>query len=160
MTCVLLGTFIFPDGSRYEGSWVEDQRNGHGVYRFANGDTYEGDWYEHKKHGYGIYTYAATGTSYRGMWEAGKKKGPGDIVHANHKFSGEFLLRMFVRSGGATVEIGWFPLVFTPMFHFQRLNISKSLDYKHQCNFINTKLNGLFNKLLQLAKRMALRHTR
>lgn len=83
--------FIYPDGSKYEGSWVDDQRNGHGIYRFANGDTYEGDWYEHKKHGYGIYTYAATGTSYRGMWEAGKKKGPGEIVHANHKFGGEYL---------------------------------------------------------------------
>ena len=84
------GTFTYPDGSRYEGSWVDDQRNGHGVYRYANGDTFEGDWYEHKRHGYGIYTYATTGTSYRGMWEAGQKKGSGDIVNADHKFSGMF----------------------------------------------------------------------
>lgn len=84
------GTFTYPDGSRYEGSWVDDQRNGHGVYRYANGDTFEGDWYEHKRHGYGIYTYATTGTSYRGMWEAGQKKGSGDIVNADHKFSGYF----------------------------------------------------------------------
>ena len=86
--CILTGTFWYPDGSRYEGCWVEDQRNGNGTYYYVNGDSYQGEWYQHKRHGQGTYTYAATGSQYRGTWDEGKKKGSGEIIHANHKYLG------------------------------------------------------------------------
>ena len=57
---------IFLDGSRYQGGWVENQRNGFGVYYYANGDFYEGDWYEHERHGQGTYTYVSTGAKFKG----------------------------------------------------------------------------------------------
>lgn len=85
------GTFWYPDGSRYEGSWVEDQRNGTGTYYYVNGDLYQGEWYMHKRHGQGTYTYSATGSRYRGTWDEGKKKGSGEIVNENHKYLGEIL---------------------------------------------------------------------
>lgn len=85
------GTFWYPDGSRYEGSWIDDQRNGNGTYFYINGDTYQGEWYLHKRHGQGTYTYASTGSQYRGTWDDGKKKGSGEIIHANHRFLGLFI---------------------------------------------------------------------
>jgi len=68
---------------------VEDQRNGNGTYYYVNGDSYQGEWYLHKRHGQGTYTYAATGSHYRGTWDDGKKKGSGEIIHANHKYLGD-----------------------------------------------------------------------
>ena len=59
--------YIVSDGSRYEGGWIDNQRNGFGIYYYINGDTYEGDWYEHQKHGQGTYTYASSGAKYKGM---------------------------------------------------------------------------------------------
>lgn len=29
------------------GSWVEDLRQGHGVYTYPNRDTYDGEWLHH-----------------------------------------------------------------------------------------------------------------
>lgn len=31
------------------GSWVEDLRQGHGVYTYPNGDTYDGEWLNHMR---------------------------------------------------------------------------------------------------------------
>ncbi len=54
------GTFIYPDGSKYDGDWNENVREGHGTYTYPNNDTYEGEWKNHQRHGKGTYTYAAT----------------------------------------------------------------------------------------------------
>lgn len=52
---------------RYEGSWVNDQRHGHGVYHYASGAVYDGLWEHGKMHGMGSYT-SATGSRYEGMY--------------------------------------------------------------------------------------------
>lgn len=31
------------------GSWVEDQRQGHGIYTYPNEDTYDGEWLQHQR---------------------------------------------------------------------------------------------------------------
>ena len=54
------------DGSRYEGGWVNNLRNGQGNYTYPNGDVYEGEWYEKERHGQGSYTYAGSGATYKG----------------------------------------------------------------------------------------------
>jgi len=38
------GTFLFPDGSIYNGEWRNDRANGWGELRHINGDIYEGNW--------------------------------------------------------------------------------------------------------------------
>jgi len=85
------GTMWYPDGSRYEGDWVDDQRNGRGTYFYPNGDSYEGDWYQNQRHGQGVYTYSSTGSKYRGTWQDGKRDGSGELVHANHRYVGNFV---------------------------------------------------------------------
>jgi hypothetical protein len=37
-------TIELPNGDRYEGTFLNKERHGHGVYEYANGDRYEGDW--------------------------------------------------------------------------------------------------------------------
>ncbi len=78
------------DGSKYEGSWVDDVREGYGVYHYVNGDRYEGEWKEHQRHGQGTYFYAETGSKYVGLWRKGKMTGHGEIIHLNHKYVGKF----------------------------------------------------------------------
>ena len=48
-----------PNGDRYEGNFINDLRDGYGVYTFARlGDKYEGSFKEGRLHGEGIMTYA------------------------------------------------------------------------------------------------------
>lgn len=84
------GTFVYPDGSKYEGYWVNDVRQGHGKYTYPNGDIYEGEWAENQRHGHGVYSYAVTGSKYSGMWVHGKMEDAGELIHANHRFVGCF----------------------------------------------------------------------
>lgn len=52
---------------RYEGSWANDQRHGHGIYHYASGAVYDGLWENGKMHGMGSYT-SASGSRYEGMY--------------------------------------------------------------------------------------------
>ena len=85
------GTFLYPDGSKYEGYWLNDVRHGRGKYTYPNGDIYEGEWADNQRHGQGEYTYLETGSKYRGMWVHGKMDEVGELIHANHRYSGGFL---------------------------------------------------------------------
>jgi len=44
---------FFPDGSIYEGGWVDDQEHGRGTLYLSNGDVYDGQWEHGVKHGQG-----------------------------------------------------------------------------------------------------------
>ena len=45
------GKYIFDDGRRFEGSFVDGLREGHGVFRWPNGNYYDGGWKNDKQHG-------------------------------------------------------------------------------------------------------------
>ena len=36
------------DGSRFEGNWDSDMKNGIGTLYYENGDVYHGNWYNEK----------------------------------------------------------------------------------------------------------------
>ena len=76
--------FIFPDGSQYDGGWVElngikvregqgtfrigpeeyigtwtnDQMSGYGIYKFASGAVYDGEFSQNIFHGQGEYNFS------------------------------------------------------------------------------------------------------
>ncbi|XP_041127784.1 radial spoke head 1 homolog [Polyodon spathula] len=100
------GTFYYPDGSKYEGGWVDDQRFGHGVYTYINNDMYDGEWMNHQRHGQGVYTYAKTGSTYVGSWRQGKQEAAGELIHANHRFQGNFLNNNPLGPGKYVFDIG------------------------------------------------------
>ena len=84
------GEFFYPDGSKYEGSWMNNGRHGWGRYTYPNGDTYEGEWAQDRRHGQGTYTYAQTSSRYEGTWSHGNMQDGGEFIHSNHRYIGSF----------------------------------------------------------------------
>mmetsp|Transcript_19471 Transcript_19471/g.33104 ORF Transcript_19471/g.33104 Transcript_19471/m.33104 type:complete len:84 (-) Transcript_19471:6-257(-) len=35
---------LTPDGSKYDGEWKDDKKNGRGVYTYPDGSKYDGEW--------------------------------------------------------------------------------------------------------------------
>ncbi|KAF4741144.1 hypothetical protein FOZ62_006983, partial [Perkinsus olseni] len=58
--------------TRYEGQYVNDQKDGHGVFTWPDGRRYEGGWKAGKQNGRGIYR-TAKGEVREGEWEDGHR---------------------------------------------------------------------------------------
>jgi len=85
------GVLRRPDGSCYEGNFVNGKRHGQGVF-FATADSvYEGEWEEDTKHGRGKYTFE-DGSTYDGEWHDDLKEGQGVEAWVDgSKYEGQFL---------------------------------------------------------------------
>uniref|UniRef100_A0A3Q2QXP7 Radial spoke head component 1 n=1 Tax=Fundulus heteroclitus TaxID=8078 RepID=A0A3Q2QXP7_FUNHE len=94
---------IMPDGA---GSWVEDLREGHGVYTYPNGDTYDGEWQHHLRHGQGTYQYKDTGAKYKGTWVDGNMELAGEYIYSNHRYQGNFVNNRPLGPGKYVFDIG------------------------------------------------------
>ena len=46
---------MYSDGSEYNGEWLNDDKNGAGVFIYSNGEKYLGEFREGEKSGRGIY---------------------------------------------------------------------------------------------------------
>lgn len=90
------GTYVWSDGTKYEGGWYRDMEYGEGEKRFANGDSYRGEWKEGCFHGQGMYKWA-DGTVYEGKWDIhlehgrGRKTYPDGTVQNGFWSCGEFV---------------------------------------------------------------------
>jgi hypothetical protein len=74
----------------YDGSWIDDQPHGSGIYSFANGEKYVGEYKNGKRSGSGTYYYA-DGTIYEGSYINGKQEGKGKMKYSNgHIYIGDF----------------------------------------------------------------------
>ena len=69
------GTFTYPSGSVYEGSWVRDQKHGTGRFVATSGNVYEGQWVRDVRAGEGRLLSAQGVLIYEGSWEADKMHG-------------------------------------------------------------------------------------
>ncbi|MBK8558061.1 MAG: caspase family protein [Lewinellaceae bacterium] len=65
------GIFAYPDGSKYEGEFVNGKFQGSGTFHFANGDKYVGQFRENFPNGSGI-RYHQHGTVESGQWHDGE----------------------------------------------------------------------------------------
>ena len=50
------GIYLYSDGNRYDGRYVEDKKDGYGIYYWIDGRVYEGWWCHGKQHGLGVYS--------------------------------------------------------------------------------------------------------
>lgn len=66
------GIFAYPDGSKYEGQFLNGKFHGQGVFYFANGDKYEGQFSENYPDGQGTRIYAADNHQESGEWRQGE----------------------------------------------------------------------------------------
>mmetsp|Transcript_3397 Transcript_3397/g.11708 ORF Transcript_3397/g.11708 Transcript_3397/m.11708 type:complete len:969 (-) Transcript_3397:285-3191(-) len=67
-----------PDGSTYEGEWMEYKQHGYGKMTFPDGSQYSGFFSEGKRSGVGGFRSEAGGRSYKGEWLNGKAHGHGE----------------------------------------------------------------------------------
>ena len=84
------GVFEGFDGNKYIGQWKDGKRNGYGTDTFVNGNKYAGLFKDNKRHGQGILTYS-DGTNYSGQWIEGEADGQGTMTHSNgNKYVGQW----------------------------------------------------------------------
>jgi hypothetical protein len=63
-----IGIMFWPDGTKYEGQFLEDMPHGKGRKIYHNGDYYYGDFERDKAHGFGLFV-DIKGGKYEGQWE-------------------------------------------------------------------------------------------
>ncbi|MBP7184179.1 MAG: caspase family protein [Saprospiraceae bacterium] len=69
-----LGTYAYPDGSKYEGNFKNGNIEGEGKWYYPNGVKYYGSFMNGQPHGKGALLYI-DGTTQEGVWEKGEFKG-------------------------------------------------------------------------------------
>lgn len=65
------GVFAYPDGSKYEGHFVNNHFEGQGTFNFANGDRYVGQFKNNYPDGQGT-RFLADGKEETGLWREGE----------------------------------------------------------------------------------------
>ncbi|XP_072244878.1 ankyrin repeat and MYND domain-containing protein 1 [Leuresthes tenuis] len=74
-----LGVQEWPDGSKYDGEFVNGLKHGKGRYSWKNGEYYEGSFYKDYKHGDGLYCWL-TGHKFIGKFYLNRKEGYGQQI--------------------------------------------------------------------------------
>jgi hypothetical protein len=74
------GIKVMPNGDRYTGGFLDDYRDGQGVYVWSDktpwaGDRYEGEYRRDLRSGWGVYLWNS-GDRYEGQWENDLRMGP------------------------------------------------------------------------------------
>lgn len=80
------------NGQRYEGNFVDFQRDGEGILYTEDGDKiYEGEWKNNKYNGYGQF-FLRGQCRYEGNWENGKRNGEGVAYdqNGNEEYNGSW----------------------------------------------------------------------
>ena len=76
------GTFIWPNGDKYNGNWKNQKPHGLGTFKWVNGTKYIGDWEFGIQNGQGTVTWA-NGDKYIGGRKNGQADGQGTFIFAN-----------------------------------------------------------------------------
>ena len=76
------GTFIWPNGDKYNGNWKNQKPHGLGTFKWVNGTKYIGDWEFGIQNGQGTVTWA-NGDKYIGGRKNGEADGQGTFIFAN-----------------------------------------------------------------------------
>lgn len=53
---------------RRQGYWIDNKKDGEGIFKFKNNDKFSGSWKSDMKHGFGTYTFCKTGAVLKGIW--------------------------------------------------------------------------------------------
>ena len=75
-----VGTYIFANGTRYDGELKNDKINGRGICHYADGEVYEGEWLDGKWHGKGKRSLQ-DGTVQDGYFENGEFVGAAESTY-------------------------------------------------------------------------------
>ena len=64
--------------TKYEGQWVNDKKEGKGIFTWPTGGQYEGDFKNNRKNGEGVYS---NGSQYTGGWKDNYYHGKGVMIY-------------------------------------------------------------------------------
>ncbi|MDF1548762.1 MAG: caspase family protein, partial [Bacteroidales bacterium] len=78
------GAWVYKNGDKYEGTWVNKQMHGNGTYLYANGDIYKGDFKNNKLEGTGTFV-SHSGDKYVGQYVNNMAEGEGTYFYLNGK---------------------------------------------------------------------------
>lgn len=86
------GLELFPNGSGYDGDWVNDTAHGYGIFKFKDGSRYDGHQSNNTFHGKGKFVFA-NGDWFEGNWVHGRGgKGVGHFtLPDNTAYVGELI---------------------------------------------------------------------
>jgi hypothetical protein len=99
---------VIPGRTRYEGTFRNNLRHGHGVYA-DDTNRYEGEYVDDQRHGYGVVDYLKTGNRYEGYFQNGNRTGHGVYIFANgNRLEAEFENGKTVGRGRKTYAKGGF----------------------------------------------------
>ena len=81
---LIQGTYLYGNGDRYKGTFVNQMKHGKGVYNYGGtGQVYDGEWENDLWHGKGVY-YVTTGeVKIYGTWQKGIMNGNAQVIHNN-----------------------------------------------------------------------------
>lgn len=74
--------YTWPNGTNYDGEWVNNKISGKGSIEYKNGDKYIGSFKDNKKSGKGTYIWANS-EIYIGNWVGDKMSGEGSYKYKN-----------------------------------------------------------------------------
>uniref|UniRef100_A0A3Q2GI19 Ankyrin repeat and MYND domain containing 1 n=1 Tax=Cyprinodon variegatus TaxID=28743 RepID=A0A3Q2GI19_CYPVA len=74
------GVQEWPDGSKYEGEFVEGLKHGKGLYCWPTGHTFTGKFYLNRKEGYGHFSFPG-GAVFQGLYHRDQRFGPGVFTY-------------------------------------------------------------------------------
>ena len=100
------GTFIWPNGDKYNGNWKNQKPHGLGTFKWVNGTKYIGDWEFGIQNGQGTVTWA-NGDKYIGGRKNGQADGQGTFIFANGTTqSGEWKNGNIIERDSSGIAIG------------------------------------------------------
>lgn len=67
------GEFVWPDGRKYMGSYLDDKKHGQGEFEWADGRKYNGAWENGKQHGEGQFLNPKDQVWKKGKWNEGTR---------------------------------------------------------------------------------------
>ena len=73
------GKFIYS----YEGSFLNNKKEGYGVFTYGDGKVYKGHFQNDKRHGTGHFSINEE-NYYTGEWQNGKMHGLGKLISKNY----------------------------------------------------------------------------
>ncbi len=71
------GTYYYSSGDKYNGSFIDGDRNGYGIYSWSSGSEYVGYWKDDKRNGQGKWYNDRGNLKYDGQWKDGLEHGYG-----------------------------------------------------------------------------------
>ena len=101
------GAYTMPTGYTYEGQWLNGEISGQGIAKYPDGSVYEGTFLNGRPNGLGSIFYD-DGSTYVGDWLNGKISGKGVAEYENGlRYEGEFENTMHHGQGILTSDTGY-----------------------------------------------------